>query len=79
MLSVLTFSTYTVEEFDEDLRGVLRLAGTKGKKMVFMIDESNIQDTAFLERMNTLLANGEVTCLHLLTLTLPGARSLRRR
>lgn len=29
------------------------------------MDESNVLDSGFLERMNTLLANGEVTCCQL--------------
>ncbi|KAI0047641.1 dynein heavy chain protein 1 [Auriscalpium vulgare] len=51
---------YTGEDFDEDLRVVLRRAGTKGEKVCFIMDESNVLDSGFLERMNTLLANAEV-------------------
>ena len=51
---------YTGEDFDEDLRTVLRRAGTKGEKICFIMDESNVLDSGFLERMNTLLANAEV-------------------
>ncbi len=51
---------YTAEDFDEDLRTVLRRSGCKGEKIVFILDESNMLDSSFLERMNTLLANGEV-------------------
>ena len=51
---------YTGEDFDEDLRTVLRRAGCKGEKICFIMDESNVLDSGFLERMNTLLANGEV-------------------
>ena len=47
-------------DFDEDLRAVLRRAGCKNEKIVFILDESNILESSFLERMNTLLANGEV-------------------
>ena len=39
---------------------VLRRAGCRDEKMVFILDESNIMESSFLERMNTLLANGEV-------------------
>ena len=35
-------------------------SGTKGEKICFIMDEGNVMDTAFLERINTLLANGEV-------------------
>ena len=51
---------YSSEDFDEDLRNVLRRCGCKGEKICFIMDESNVLDSAFLERMNTLLANGEV-------------------
>lgn len=51
---------YTAADFDEDLRIVLRRSGCKDEKIVFIMDESNVLDSSFLERMNTLLANGEV-------------------
>jgi len=49
-----------MDDFDDDLRDLLRRAGTRGEKIAFILDESNILDAGFLERMNTLLANGEV-------------------
>lgn len=55
---------YTGEDFDEDLRTVLRRSGCKNEKIAFIMDESNVLDSGFLERMNTLLANGEVTDCH---------------
>ncbi|CAG8238014.1 unnamed protein product [Penicillium salamii] len=51
---------YSSEDFDDDLRSVLRRAGCKGEKICFVMDESNVLDSGFLERMNTLLANAEV-------------------
>ncbi|OXV07592.1 hypothetical protein Egran_04643, partial [Elaphomyces granulatus] len=51
---------YSSEDFDEDMRNVLRRAGCKGEKICFIMDESNVLDSGFLERMNTLLANAEV-------------------
>lgn len=51
---------YSSEDFDDDLRNVLRRCGCKGEKVCFIMDESNVLDSGFLERMNTLLANGEV-------------------
>lgn len=32
----------------------------QSEKICFIMDESNVLDSSFLERMNTLLANGEV-------------------
>ena len=51
---------YTAEDFDMDLREVLIQSGVEHAKITFIFDESNILDTAFLERMNALLASGEV-------------------
>lgn len=51
---------YTIENFDEDLRGLLRRVGVEGEKVCFIFDESNAMSSAFLERMNALLASGEV-------------------
>ena len=51
---------YSASEFDDDLRDVLRRTGCKGEKICFIMDESNVLDSGFLERMNTLLANAEV-------------------
>ena len=51
---------YSAEDFDDDLRDVLRRSGCKGEKICFIMDESNVLDSGFLERMNTLLANAEI-------------------
>lgn len=51
---------YSQEDFDFDLKEVLRCAGFKSQKVCFIMDESNIMHSGFLERMNTLLANAEV-------------------
>nr|CCA15174.1 Cytoplasmic dynein 1 heavy chain 1 putative [Albugo laibachii Nc14] len=53
-------SRYTLENFDEDLRVVLKRCGCDGERVCFIFDESNILSSAFLERMNALLASGEV-------------------
>jgi dynein heavy chain 1 len=51
---------YTLLDFEEDLRSVMRRAGCKREKICFIFDESNIMDSNFLEYMNALLASGEV-------------------
>jgi len=51
---------YSVFDFDEDLRKVMRQAGIEKKRTCFVFDESNVLGAAFLERMNALLAAGEV-------------------
>jgi len=62
-LSIFTIKVnnkYSATNFDEDLRIVMRRAGCKDEKICFIFDESNVLDSSFLERMNTLLAGGEV-------------------
>lgn len=51
---------YTIDQFDEDLRTLFRRVGVEGEKICFIFDESNALSSAFLERMNALLASGEV-------------------
>ena len=51
---------YSAADFDDDLRDILRRCGCKGEKICFILDESSVLDSAFLERMNTLLANAEI-------------------
>jgi dynein heavy chain 1 len=59
-IKVSNLNKCTGDDFDDDLRIVLRRPGCKGEKICFIMDESNVLDSGFLERMNTLLANAEV-------------------
>ena len=58
--SVRLSPRYGLADFDADLRRVMRAAGVDGEGVVFLFDESNAVSSAFLERMNALLASGEV-------------------
>eukprot|EP00439_Symbiodinium_sp_Y106_P030402 s829_g3.t1 len=62
-LSVYTLKigrNYDVLAFEADVRVVMKRAGVKGEKITFIFDESNALGPAFIERMNALLASGEV-------------------
>ena len=59
-LSLQVHNKYTADDFNDDLRTVPRRAGCHDEKIVFIMDESNVFDSGFPERMNALLANGEV-------------------
>lgn len=50
---------YRLIDFDSTLRQILIRCAT-GDKLCFIIDESSILETSFIERMNTLLANAEI-------------------
>ena len=58
-LSLQVHNEYTADDYVGGLRTVLRRTSCFDEKIVFIMDESNVLDFA-LERMNTLLANGEV-------------------
>ena len=51
---------YSLTDFDTDLREVMMRSGCKQEKITFIFDESNVLSVAFMERMNALLASGEV-------------------
>lgn len=51
---------YTLEDFENDLRALLRRSGCARESICFIFDESNIMQPSFLEYMNALLTSGEV-------------------
>jgi dynein heavy chain 1 len=52
---------YGVIDFDNDIRDVMKRSGVKGEKICFIFQcDSSFLSAAFLERMNALLASGEV-------------------
>jgi dynein heavy chain 1, cytosolic len=51
---------YNTAAFEADLRTVMKRAGIHEERITFIFSESNALGPAFIERMNALLANGEV-------------------
>ncbi|KAH8584742.1 dynein heavy chain [Cryptosporidium sp. chipmunk genotype I] len=51
---------YDIFAFEADLRSVMKRAAIKGEKLTFIFEESHALGPAFIERMNALLASGEV-------------------
>lgn len=59
---------YSVEDFDADLKRFMKEAAGLNAKMeerleknvVFILEESSLADVAFVERMNALLASGDI-------------------
>eukprot|EP00727_Mastigamoeba_balamuthi_P010917 m51a1_g6448 putative cytoplasmic dynein 1 heavy chain 1 (4576) ;mRNA; r:416422-430644 len=60
VFSIKVNNKYKAADFDADLRAVMRRAGVQCEPICFVFDESNVLDSSFLERMNTLLAAGDV-------------------
>ncbi|CAH2313074.1 dynein heavy chain 12, axonemal [Pelobates cultripes] len=52
--------SYGMNEWREDLKSLLRSAGVKGQKTVFLITDTQIKEEAFLEDVDSLLNTGEV-------------------
>lgn len=63
LFSISTSNKYTEDNFDDDLRALLRRVGCKAEKVCWTIDESQMSNPARLEKLNTLLANAEVAGL----------------
>ena len=53
-------ASYTLDKFHADLRGLLMLVGVEHQRMCFLIDESNLLSVSFQDKINSLLASGEV-------------------
>lgn len=51
---------YSLQEFDSVLKDLLKMSGVHAEPICFIVDESTILDGAFLERMNSLLANSQI-------------------
>ncbi|XP_073448349.1 dynein axonemal heavy chain 12 [Aquarana catesbeiana] len=52
--------SYGMNEWREDLKGLLRNVGVKGQKTIFLITDTQIKTEAFLEDVDSLLNTGEV-------------------
>ncbi|KAA8590936.1 hypothetical protein FQN60_001879 [Etheostoma spectabile] len=52
--------SYGITEWRDDLKMLLKNAGVKGQKTVFLLTDSQIKDEAFLEDVDSVLNTGEV-------------------
>ncbi|XP_030590036.1 dynein heavy chain 12, axonemal [Archocentrus centrarchus] len=52
--------SYGMTEWRDDLKMLLKKAGVKGQKTVFLITDAQIKDEAFLEDVDSVLNTGEV-------------------
>jgi dynein heavy chain 1 len=60
IFQIKAHSRYGMEDFNEDLRTVMRRVGVEGERVCFIFDESNVLSSGFIEAINALLASGEV-------------------
>ncbi|KAG7518207.1 dynein heavy chain 12, axonemal [Solea senegalensis] len=52
--------SYGMTDWRDDLKMLLKNAGVKGQKMVFLLTDAQIKDEAFLEDVDSVLNTGEV-------------------
>lgn len=60
IFQIKAHSRYGMDDFNEDLRSVMRRVGVEGERVCFIFDESNVLSSGFIEAINALLASGEV-------------------
>jgi dynein heavy chain, axonemal len=63
IFSISLNKKYNENSFKDDLKKLFTILGTKNKKTLFLITDSNIIDESFLEYINNLLTNGFVPAL----------------
>ena len=49
-----------MDDFNDDLRSIMRRVGVEGERVCFIFDESNVLSSGFIEAINALLASGEI-------------------
>lgn len=55
---------YGKNEWNEDLKKILKYAGCEGKPITFLLSDDQITDESFLEDINLLLTTGDVPNLY---------------
>lgn len=57
IFQIKVHSRYGIDDFNEDLRSVMRRVGVDNEKICFIFDECNALSSAFLEAMNALVSH----------------------
>lgn len=60
LIQIEISKNYSMEDWREDLKRVIRLAGEKGEHTVFLFTDVQIKDISYLEDISNILNSGEV-------------------
>lgn len=60
IFQIKAHSRYNMDDFNDDLRSIMRRVGVEGERVCFIFDESNVLSSGFIEAINALLASGEI-------------------
>lgn len=60
IFQIKAHSRYGMDDFNDDLKGLMRRVGVDGERVCFIFDESNVLSSGFIEAINALLASGEI-------------------
>jgi dynein heavy chain, axonemal len=59
-LQVEISKNYSLSDWREDLKNILRTAGAESKQVIFLFSDTHIKHEAFVEDINNILNSGEV-------------------
>ncbi len=55
---------FGVKQFRAELKGVMQAAGVEGEQVVLLLEDHNLEDSLFLDMVNSLLSSGEIPGLY---------------
>ena len=60
LMQIVISSTYSINDFKDDLKAMYNKAGVKGEGVMFLLTDSQITNERFLIYLNDLLASGDI-------------------
>ncbi|XP_068082912.1 cytoplasmic dynein 2 heavy chain 1 [Anabrus simplex] len=64
LMSLKMGKGYSVKNFKTDLKNMMQIAGVEGEQVYLLLEDHQMEDTAFFDMINSLLSSGEVPGLY---------------